>query len=136
MGKLTFNIMFYLIGLALASIPFILSLRKSQRASNPTWYNITMPIIIVLLFGMGILKTVNDYSDQNNSSTQVINLNTKVSTLINNRKTDSSSNAQFLIKLKKMGITRDSSLNQPKINRSIYNTYIKTVAGSTLNFGH
>jgi len=81
MGQLTFNIVFYLIGVLLALIPFLLTDKKSKNISKPLWYKVMVPIIFFLLVVMGVIKTVNDYSSQKDTDNHFTKLNTGISDL-------------------------------------------------------
>jgi glucan phosphoethanolaminetransferase (alkaline phosphatase superfamily) len=135
MAILIFNIMFYLFGLALAIIPLILSSKKNVGKSKPMWYKISIPVIIVVLIIMGIIKTKIDYNSQIKSSDAMTGLTNKVSNLVASHKNDSASFAQFLWRLKPIGIKRDTLTNKPVVDKSVYITYIKSISGSNLYFG-
>jgi hypothetical protein len=128
MWTLPVNIMYYLLGLTLAITPTIWEWRKTKK--KPVSFNFVI-IITIFLVIIGVIKTIKDSSDNETNTKTLTKLTGDVGKLVHNRKVDSIKNAQFIERLKPIGVTRDSTKNSPVINKKVY---IHSISGSTLNF--
>jgi hypothetical protein len=124
--ELTFNITFYILGIALALVPLIFS-----KFKNKQWYKITMPTIIVLLIITGIYKTTKDFFSNKDTTSHISSLDSNVNKLVLFKRQDS----LFMKKLNDIGIEKDSTTNSPKINKTVFTTYIKSIDHSNLYIG-